>query len=326
MTMNILVTGAGGFVGDALCRRLAAAGYGVVGQFRNPPPETAWMETRITGDLTGISDFGPLVEGMDVVIHLAARVHMMRDTTADPEAAFLQANADVTRRLAQVAAEKGVDRFVFLSSVKVNGEATPAAPFTETDPPAPEDAYGRSKLAAENALAEISAKTQLPVTTLRIPLVYGPGVRANFASLIGLCDSQLPVPLTGITANRRSLLFLGNLTQAIECVVAAGEIPSGTFLLSDRDDLSTADLVRHLRRCLNRSVCGIPVPGQAIAALAAMAGKRAAADRLCGSLQVDPSLFCETFDWTPPFSAAQGFAATVARHRAIDWPLRSLPY
>jgi nucleoside-diphosphate-sugar epimerase len=275
------------------------------------------MDTRTTGDLTGISDFGPLVEGIDVVIHLAARVHMMRDTAADPDAAFLAANAEVTQRLAQAAAENGVGRFVFLSSVKVNGEATMATPFTESDPPAPEDAYGRSKRAAEDALAEISAETKMPVTTLRIPLVYGPGVRANFASLMGLCDSVLPVPLTGITANRRSLLFLGNLTHAIECIVAAGEIPSGTFLLSDRDDLSTADLVRHLRRCLNRSVCGIPVPGRAIAALAAMAGKRAAADRLCGSLQVDPSLFCETFNWTPPFTADQGFAATIARYRAV---------
>jgi len=317
VTANILVTGAGGFVGDALCRRLAASGYRVTGQFRNAPPKTAWMENRITGDLTGISDFGPLVEGIDVIVHLAARVHMMRDTAADPDAAFLKANADVTQRLAQAAAENGVGRFVFLSSVKVNGEATTDTPFRDTDVPAPEDAYGRSKLAAENALAEISANTQLPVTTLRIPLVYGPGVRANFASLMGLCDSVLPMPLTGITANRRSLLFLGNLTHAIERIVAAGGMPSGTFLLSDGEDLSTADLVRCLRSCLNRSVCGVPLPAWAIAALAAVAGKCAAADRLCGSLQVDPSLFCETFGWTPPFSADQGLAATVARHRAV---------
>jgi nucleoside-diphosphate-sugar epimerase len=316
VTKKILVTGAAGFVGQALCRHLAASGYRVTGQFRTAPLRTAWMETRTTGDLTNIADFGPLVDGADAVIHLAARVHMMRDTAADPEAAFLQANADVARKLAQAAAENGVRRFVFLSSVKVNGEATTTASYKETDPPAPEDAYGRSKLAAETALAEISATTQLPVTTLRIPLVYGPGVRANFASLMGLCDTVLPLPLTGITKNRRSLLFLGNLTHAIERVVAAGGQSSGTFLLSDGEDLSTADLVRRLRRCLNRPVCGIPVPGQIIAAIAALAGKRAAADRLCGSLQVAPSLFGETFDWTPPFSVDQGLAATVARRRA----------
>lgn len=317
MTLNILVTGAGGFVGDALCRRLTASGYRVTGQFRNTPPKMTWMETRTTGDLTGTSDFGPLVEGIDVVVHLAARVHMMRDTAADPDAAFLKANADVTQRLAQAAAENGIGRFVFLSSVKVNGEATAAEPFTETDLPAPQDAYGRSKLVAERALAEISANTQLPVTTLRIPLVYGPGVRANFASLMALCDTLLPMPLTGITQNRRSLLFLDNLTHAIEYIVSAGGRSSGTFLLSDGEDLSTADLVQRLRRCLNRSACGIPVPVRAIASLAAAAGKRAAADRLCGSLQVNSSLFCETFGWTPPFSADQGLAATVARHRAV---------
>jgi nucleoside-diphosphate-sugar epimerase len=278
------------------------------------------METRMAGDLTQVTDFCPLVEGFETVIHLAARVHMMRDTATDPDAAFRQANAEVTRKLAEAAAESGAGRFVFLSSVKVNGEGTSGKPFLETDSPVPEDPYGRSKLAAESALAKITAEMQLAVTTLRVPLVYGPGVRANFASLVAICDTILPPPLTGITANRRSLLYLGNLIHAIERVIETGNDgndKSGVYLLCDGEDLSTADLVHRLRRCLNRSQCGLPVPAPVLTGLAAMAGKRAAVDRLCGSLQVDSSLFRATFGWTPPFSVDQGLAATVAWHRAV---------
>lgn len=316
--IHVVVTGAGGFVGRALCRRLAASGHRVTGVFRADPGAQSWMEARVSGDLTDASDYAPLVHGADAVVHLAARVHMMRDTAADPDAAFLRANADVTRDLARASATGGARRFVFLSSVKVNGEATSVAPFSEKDAPAPEDAYGRSKLAAETALAEVMSETGLPVTTLRVPLVYGPGVRANFAALMRLCDSVAPLPFAGITGNRRSLLFLGNLTHAIERVIETASPSSGTFMLSDGDDLSTAGLVRRLRRCLNRPSAGIPVPASIITSLAALAGKRAAANRLCGSLQIDPSGFSDRFDWTPPFSVDQGLAATVARHRAAS--------
>lgn len=270
------------------------------------------------GDLTEVADFRPLVDGFGTVVHLAARVHMMHDTAADPEAAFQRANADVTRDLAKASADVGLGRFVFLSSVKVNGEATSRRPCSESDVPAPEDSYGRSKLAAENALTKIADETLLPVTMLRVPLVYGPGVRANFASLMAICDTGLPLPLSGITGNRRSLLYLGNLTDAIERVIEAGGNSSGMYLLCDGEDLSTADLVRRLRRSLNRPQCGLPVPASVLTALAAVAGKRAAIDRLCGSLQVDSSLFRDTFDWAPPFSVDQGIAATVARHRAAS--------
>ncbi len=314
---NILVTGAGGFVGQALCRRLAASGYGVTGLFRTVSDSPTWMRARAVGDLTKIVDFAPFMEGADTVVHLAARVHMMHDTAANPEIAFRQANTDVTRNLAQAAASGGVGRFVFLSSVKANGESTSdRAAFSETDPPVPEDAYGRSKRDAETALAEISSATGLPVTTLRVPLVYGPGVRANFASLMAMSYTPLPLPLTGITANRRSLLYLGNLTHAIEQVIETGGDRSGLYLLSDGEDLSTAELVYRLRRSFNRCRCGIPIPPAVLTGLAALAGKRAAADRLCGSLQIDSSLFRTTFDWTPPYSVDQGLAATAAWRRA----------
>ena len=193
--MRILVTGAGGFVGDALCRRLSASGCHVVGIFREQPAARDWMEARAIGDLTQVRDFSSVVDGMDVVIHLAARVHMMRETATDPDIAFRQANRDVTQRLAQAAAEAGVARFVFLSSVKVNGEKTSGVAFSEHDPPAPEDAYGRSKRDAEDALQKIAATTKMAITTLRVPLVYGPSVRANFAALLRICDTFLPLPI-----------------------------------------------------------------------------------------------------------------------------------
>ncbi|CAN0402991.1 unnamed protein product [Discosporangium mesarthrocarpum] len=314
--MRVLVTGAGGFVGDALCRRLFAAGHHVVGAFRDPPAPRDWMEIRVTGDLVRISDFTEIVQHTDAVIHLAARVHMMRDKASDPDRAFGQANCDVTRGLAQAAADSGIGRFVFLSSIKVNGEETSGAPYTERDIAAPADAYGRSKRDAELALQEIAAASAMDVTILRVPLVYGPNVRANFATLMRICDTSLPLPLDGLTENRRSLLYLGNLTHALETVVTADSDPSGTYLLSDGEDMSTADLVRHLRQSLNRHPPRLPIPAAVLGFCAALAGKKEAARRICGSLRLDSSGFGKAFGWTPPFSPVQGIAATVAAHRA----------
>lgn len=303
-------------MGDALCRRLSASGCQVRGGFRDRPPSRDWMETRASGDLSQLSDFRDLVENTDAVIHLAARVHLMRETEADPEAAFHAANTAVTQRLAQAAADAGTRRFVFLSSVKVNGEETTGAPFTERDAAAPEDAYGRSKRDAEDALKTIAATTGMAVTTLRVPLVYGPSVRANFAALLRICDTVLPLPLDGISQNCRSLLYLGNLTHALETVIRAGHDPSGTYLLSDDEDMSTAELVGHLRRSLNRETLRLPVPASALRSIAALVGKRDAVRRLCGSLQVDSTAFQKAFGWKPPFSPVQGIAATAAAHRA----------
>ena len=241
---------------------------------------------------------------------------MMRDTAADPEVAFQRANTDVTRKLVNAAAASGTRRFVFLSSVKVNGEETFGTPFTEQDPPAPQDAYGRSKRDAETALEEIAATTSMAVTTLRVPLIYGPGVRANFSALTRICDTVLPLPLDGITENRRSLLYLGNLTHALETLLSADHDSSGTYLLSDGDDLSTAALVRHLRHSLNRHAPRLPLSTSVLRSVAALGGKQEAANRLCGSLQVDSTGFRDAFGWKPPFSPAQGIAATVAAHRA----------
>jgi nucleoside-diphosphate-sugar epimerase len=313
--VKVLVTGATGFIGDALVRRLAAAGHDVTGAVRHEVAHRSWMATVATGDLAETADFGPLVAGMDAVVHLAARVHMMREAAADPDAVYRRANAEVTERLAAAATAAGVSRFVFLSSVKVNGESTADAPFDENSPPAPEDAYGRSKLAAEQALAAHDGGP-MTVVSLRTPLIYGPGVKANFAALMRVCDSPLPLPLDGITGNRRSLLFLGNLTHAIERVLTAETAVAGTYLLCDGEDLSTTGLVRRLRSSFCRRTLPLPIPPRILRGLAGLAGRTAAADRLCGSLRIDAGRFCDTYDWTPPFTVGQGLAATASRHRA----------
>lgn len=317
--MKILVTGAGGFVGQALVRYLLAAGHEVTGTTRKPvPARAAGLTFRETGDLTSVTDFAPLVAGMEAIVHLAARVHLMHETEDDPLEAYRRANTVVTERLARAAAAAGTRHFVFMSSVKVNGEATYETPFGDSSPPAPEDPYARSKLEAEQVLAGISSGA-MNCTSLRTPLIYGPGVKANFRALMRLCDTSLPLPLDGITGNRRSLLYLGNLTHAIDSVltrdVGAGADSAETFLISDGEDLSTADLVGRLRRSFDRRFLPVPVPATVLRGAAALVGKSAAADRLCGSLRIDSHRFRDRFGWTPPFSVNQGLAATASRHR-----------
>lgn len=314
--MRILVTGANGFIGDSLCRHLAAAGHSVIAGLRSKAPDPGWMETWVHGNLETQENFSPALEGIEAVVHLAARVHMMRERAADAEAIYRRVNSEITGKIATEAAKAGVQRFVFLSSIKVNGESTQTKPFSEKNDPSPEDAYGQSKLAAELALQEISENTKLACTSLRIPLVYGPGVKANFRALLHLCGLPIPLPLRGITDNRRSLLFVGNLTDAIRTVLEDPTSRSESFLLSDGENLSTADLIWRLRRSLGQPVPDLKVPASIFTTFAEFTGKNAAAMKLRGSLEIDSSHFRRTFNWTPAFTVDQGIAATAAWHRA----------
>lgn len=313
--MRVLVTGATGFVGRAVVRGLAVAGFDTIAAVRRDVSLGAGIETRRIGDLAEHDAWSGALDGVDSVVHLAARVHVMRETAADPAGAFLADNCQGTRRLAVAAARAGVQRLVFLSSIKVNGEATPNKPFDEDDAPAPEDAYGVSKWCAEQALAEVAAGQAIETVILRTPLVYGPGVGANFLSLLRLCDSRLPLPLGAVDGNARSLIFLDNLVDAIRCALTHSAAAGRTYLVRDGEDLSTAGLVRRLRHALGRSSCMVPAPPAMLLLAARALGKSAAAARLLGSLSVDDRRIRHELGWRPPFTADQGFAATAAWYR-----------
>jgi len=300
---RVLVTGAAGFVGRALVPRLEASGY------------AARLATRAeTGDIGPETDWRPLLADIDAVVHLAARVHVMRDRAADPEREFDRVNHQATATLAAQAAAAGVRRFIFLSSIKVHGDASDH-PLSASDAPAPDDAYGRSKLAAERALAGLG--DDMTVVVLRPPLVYGPGVKGNFHAMLRAIDRGWPLPL-GAIANRRSLIYVGNLADAIR---AALDAPSGTYLPSDREDVSTPELIRRTAAALGRPARLFPVPPALLRGLAGAAGKSAAADRLTGSLTVDGALP----GWQPPFSLAEGLRATAGWFRAKAAEARNRP-
>ena len=304
---TVLVTGANGFIGRALCDVLAASGRRVRKAVRMPV--SSLPDAMAVGDIDADTDWRTALEGVSGVVHLAARAHVLRETATDPLAEYRKINVSGTERLARSAAAGGVRRLVFVSSVKVNGERTEERPFTEVDTPRPEDAYGVSKWEAEQALSRIAAKTGLEVVVLRLPLAYGPGVKGNFLRLMNLVARGVPLPL-GTVHNRRSFIYSGNLTGAIATALDASQAAGRTYLVSDGEDVSTPDLVRGLARALGVKPRILPLPLAALALGATLAGKRAEFARLTGSLQVDSSLIQRELDWRPPFTLAQGLALT----------------
>lgn len=248
--------------------------------------------------------------GCETVVHLAARVHMMRESVQDPLASYLEINTGATLNLARQAVQSGVKRFVFISTIKVNGEGRDAA-YRETDVPAPEDAYAISKWEAEQGLQRIARETGLEVVILRPPLVYGPGVKANFLRLMKTIQRGWPLPL-GAIRNRRSLLYLGNFVDAIRLCVEHPAAAGQTFLLDDGQAVSTPELIRAVARAMGRPARLLAVPVGVLAFLGALLGKRAAVARLTGSLHVDSSAIRSRLGWTPPYSMEAGLAATVA--------------
>lgn len=298
----IVVTGAAGFVGSALARRLSADGRQVMPLAREPgtlegPPS---LQLVGAGDLSTRNDLSDLLRGASSVVHCAARVHVMQDRAADPLAAFRHLNVDLTESLARAAAAAGVRRFVFLSSIKVNGESTaPGRPFTTSDLPGPLDPYGISKYEGEQALWRVAAHTGLEVVVVRPPLVYGPGVRANFLAMMRWVRAGVPLPL-GAIDNRRSLVALDNLVDLLVACIDRPAAAGGTFLVSDGEDLSTTDLLRRLGRAMGRPARLLPVAPGLLRALASLAGRRDVIDRLCGTLQVDIRSTVERLEWRPP--------------------------
>ena len=309
---KLLVTGASGFVGAAFCQALLARNVPFVPCVRTLGAAHISGPTAFeTGDLSGPVDWTPALAGCSVVVHLAARVHMMREQAENPEAVYRAINVDATMRLAEQAAQQGVRRFIYVSSVKVNGECTPSRPFRADDPPGPEDAYGRSKLAAELALQAWAVKTGIELVIVRPPLVYGPGVRANFLRLMQLVKSGVPLPLGGIK-NSRSMVALGNLVDFLLLCASHPGAAGAIWMVSDNRDLSLPDLVTLIAKAIGRPARLLPVPPGLLSAGAALLGRRAAAGRLLDSLQVDVKPALDRLGWTPPLDVETGIRLAVA--------------
>jgi len=310
--MKVLVTGASGFVGNATCVRLVTQGMNVVGPVRHLPTQPLpGVDYRIVGDLDANTDWRDALTGVDAIIHCAARVHVMRETAADPLVAFRAANVAGSEQLARQAAAAGVRRFVFLSSVKVNGEGGSVA-YRETDLPAPQDAYGISKYEAECGLREIAVEPGMEVVMVRSPLIYGPGVKANFQALMRALVRGIPLPLGAIN-NRRSLVALDNVVDLIVTCIEHPAAANETFLVSDGEDLSTTELIRRLARAMGYPARLIPMPTTVLMAGATLLGKREVARRLCGNLQVNITKARKVLGWTPPVSVDEGLHRT-AKH------------
>jgi len=313
---TVLLTGATGFVGSQLIPVLRGTGWLVRAAVRSGRDALAdVVEPVLVGDLSDAPDLRRALDGADAVIHLAGRAHVMREMEAGADSAFHRANVDATCHLARQAAGAGVRRFVFLSSVKVNGERTGDRPFAETSPPAPEDAYGRSKWAAEKALHEIAAATGLEVVVIRPPLVYGPGVKANFLQLLRLIDQGLPLPLASVR-NQRSFVSVWNLCDLIVACASHPAAGGETFFASDQHDLSTPELVRSVAGSFHRPARLFRFPVPALRLAGRLVGHGAAVERLVGSLQVDSSKATRALGWAPRVSVDEGIRRTTEWYRS----------
>ena len=315
--MRILVTGATGFVGNALVPELVKAGHRVCAavwsDLGGRLPDG--VEAIEIGDIGPETNWEAALGGIEGIIHLAARAHVMNETSSDPLETYRRINVDGTRRLAEAAGKAGVRRLVFLSSIKVNGERTKGCPFNEGFVPMPEDAYGTTKWEAEQALANEANRFGMETVILRSPLVYGPGVKGNFLRLLGICEKGLPLPLSAIR-NARSFIYLENLASALRLSLdheaAVGEV----FLVADGEGISTPDLIRRIAEALGKPARLFPVPESLLRAAAGVLGKSGMTDRLIESLAIDDRKIRQILAWQPPFSMVEGLRETVAWYRS----------
>ena len=309
--MNVLITGASGFVGRTLIANLSAQNKfkvsGSVRAFSKFPVGDVHVVIR---DIDGDTSWQSALQGIDVVVHAAARVHVMRDSVADPLAEFRRVNVAGSLNLARQAIAAGVKRFVYLSSIKVNGEGTvPGKPYTADDKPQPQDPYGISKAEAEQALRGLAEASPMELVIIRPPLVYGPGVKANFLSMMRWLWRGVPLPFS-MTRNKRSFVALDNLVDLIVTCMESPAAANQTFLVSDGDDLSTSELLQAMGEALGKPVRLFPIPIWLLTTMAAAIGKPAIAQRLFGSLQVDITKTCTMLDWSPPRSVSTALKKT----------------
>lgn len=307
--MKVFVTGATGFVGKALINELLNAGHNIVAGVRNYSVELpVEVEQKLVGDLSLLSEQNTIIDTLkkiDVVIHTAARVHIMQDKAADPLTEFRKMNVNATLALAKQSVSAGVKRFVFISSIKVNGESTNnRQAFRETDKPAPEDAYGQSKLEAEQILFEMGQTMPMEVVVIRSPLIYGPGVKANFASMIKIIKKGIPLPF-GAIHNERSILAIDNLVDFLRLCIVHPAAANQVFLMADGKDVSTTELVTKIAKAYQRPVRLIPVPASWMIFIAKLTNKNNISDRLFGNLQIDITKAQQLLGWKPVVSMEQ---------------------
>ncbi|HSQ02872.1 MAG TPA: NAD-dependent epimerase/dehydratase family protein [Burkholderiales bacterium] len=317
-----LVTGAGGFVGRAVCATLAAAGHEVRAMVRTvsrngEKPYPVVVEKIFGGDVSENGEWHPLLHGVDAVVHLAARTHVMHESDEHDLAQYRHINVAGTRRVAAAAAVAGVHRLIYMSSIKVNGESTSARPYTEADIPRPEDAYGISKWEAEQALAEISRESGMETVILRPPLVYGPHVKGNLLTLMRALDRHVPLPLASIR-NRRSLIAVANLANAVLRCIESPQAAGKTYLVSDGEDVSTPGLIRRIAAGLGVRPMLFPCPPALLNAAGHVLGRTEQVSRLTGSLQMDSSLIRRELDWKPPQALDEALYGMSAWYRNAD--------
>jgi nucleoside-diphosphate-sugar epimerase len=312
--VKFLVTGANGFVGKALCGELLRRGRSVRAAQRDAIPAIPGVEVAVIDSIDAHTAWTEALKGVEVVIHLAARVHVMKDAAVDPLAEFLKVNAYGTSNLAHQAARVGARRFVHVSSIKVNGEQTTGSQiFSESDNPTPRDPYAVSKWQAEQKLRDIARETGLEPVIVRPPLVYGPGVKGNFLNLLTAISRGIPLPLAGAD-NLRSLLYVGNLADALIACATHPAAAGQTYLLKDGDDVSTAQLVEKIAWAAGRRSRSFYFPLALVRAAAGAFGRREQFDRLFGSLRVNDGKIRRELSWTPPYTLEQGLRATADKH------------
>jgi nucleoside-diphosphate-sugar epimerase len=311
---RVLVTGANGFVGRVLCDQLSRAGCLVRAALRVDRPVPAGVADKaVVGDIGATTDWRAALVGVDLVIHLAARAHVLHDAAANSEL-YIETNAHGTSCLAEASARAEVGRFIYLSSIKVNGEETAGHGYTAFDEPRPRDVYGTSKWLGEKAVMKISAATGMEAAIVRSPLVYGPGVRANFLRLMRWVDKERPLPL-GSIRNSRSLVSIWNLCDMLRHVSTHPVAPGRTWMVSDGEDLSSPELIRRIGAAMDRRVRLLPVPANLLQLIGAMAGRKEETARLCGSLAVDIIQTRRELGWSPPVTVDEAIG------RTVDWYL-----
>lgn len=315
--LRFLITGANGFVGKPLCAELLRQGQSVRAAVRQSNLLRDDIEAVRVGNIDGNTDWLNSLCGVDVVIHLAARVHVMSDTVADPLAEFRRVNTAGTEHLARCAAASGVKRLIYVSSIKVNGEETHnEKQFSETDVPAPQDAYGISKWEAEQALRRVADETGLEVVIVRPPLIYGPGVKGNFVQMLGVVAKHIPLPFASVY-NHRDLLYVGNLVDALITCATHSAAAGQTYLICDGEAVSTPGLLRQLATGMGITPRLFPCPPALLKLAGKLVGKSQQLERLLGSLRVDGDKMRTDLNWVPPYSLRQGLQATAEWYRTV---------